>query len=461
MMKKKTLTLLAAITLTLAACGQQTLTENGAVAGASTDAAAKQSALLQEVTAEDAGSAKDADITAAEGTLTLTDGTDYTIETGGSYTVTGSAHNATIIVDAADTEYVKLVLDGAEITNDDFPCIYVKNADKVTITTTATDNALSVTGTFRADGDTNTDAVIFSRDDLILAGTGTLAVTSSDNGISGKDDITIEGGTITVESVADAVEANDTIEVAGGDITIVSKKDGLHAENNDDNTIGDIRITGGTLTINAVDDAIHATTYLTVNGGALTLTAAEGMEATLIEINGGTIDIAASDDGINASAKSTVATPCFTMNDGMLTIVMAQGDTDAIDSNGDLYINGGTIDITAQSPFDYIGTAQWTNGTVIVNGTEVASLTMQQTGPGGFGGRDGGFDRPDGSFGAPDGTGTSDGTFGGPGGRPDGGFGGHGGPGGGRPDGTFGGPGAGIGGPPDNSTQQTTEDTTP
>ena len=30
-------------------------------------------------------------------------------------------------------------------------------------------------------------------------------------------------------------------------------------------------------------------------------------------------------------------------------------DTDAIDSNGDLTINGGTFDITAQSAFDYDG----------------------------------------------------------------------------------------------------------
>ncbi|MBQ6907578.1 MAG: carbohydrate-binding domain-containing protein, partial [Clostridia bacterium] len=33
-------------------------------------------------------------------------------------------------------------------------------------------STLSVTGTFTADGDTNTDAVIFSKDDLVLNGTG-------------------------------------------------------------------------------------------------------------------------------------------------------------------------------------------------------------------------------------------------------------------------------------------------
>ena len=59
---------------------------------------------------------------------------------------------------------------------------------------------------------------------------------------------------------------------------------------------------------------------------------------------------------------------------------MGQGDTDAIDSNGNLYINGGTIDITASSPFDYDGEAKYTNGTIIVNGTTTNEITNQMMG---------------------------------------------------------------------------------
>ncbi len=68
---------------------------------------------------------------------------------------------------------------------------------------------------------------------------------------------------------------------------------------------------------------------------------------------------------------------------------MGQGDTDAIDSNGDLYINGGTLNITAQSPFDYDGQANYTGGTMIVNGTETTTITNQMMG-GGMGGMQGG-----------------------------------------------------------------------
>ncbi len=61
-------------------------------------------------------------------------------------------------------------------------------------------------------------------------------------------------------------------------------------------------------------------------------------------------------------------------------------DTDAIDSNGDLYINGGTIDITANSPFDYDGTGELNGGDVTTNGTSVTELTNQMMGGGGMGG---------------------------------------------------------------------------
>ena len=147
-------------------------------------------------------------------------------------------------------------------------------------------------------------------------------------------------------------------------------------------------ISGGTLEIAAADDSIHATTYVQIDGGTMALAGAECIEGTYIQINDGSINMAASDDGINAANKSSSYYPTVEINGGSLTIQMGQGDTDAVDSNGDLMINGGTLDIWAQSPFDYDGNASYTGGTVIVNGQEVSSLQNQQMG-GGFGGRGG------------------------------------------------------------------------
>ena len=65
---------------------------------------------------------------------------------------------------------------------------------------------------------------------------------------------------------------------------------------------------------------------------------------------------------------------------------MGAGDTDGIDSNGNIYINGGTVDVTGGSTFDYDGTAEYNGGTIIVNGTQVDTIPNQMMGgPGGHG----------------------------------------------------------------------------
>ncbi len=328
-----------------------------------------------------------ADLTKAV-TYTLENGKDIEITGDGVYVLTGTAQNASVIVDADSEDKVQLVLDGAEITNEDTPCIYVKSADKVFVTLTEAESSLTVTGTFTADGTTNTDAVIFSRDDLVLNGTGTLNITSTGNGVSSKDDLKITGGTYNIRSTADALEANDAILTAGGTINIATYKDGLHAENDEDDTLGNIYICGGQLNIAASDDAIHATALLQVDDGQIHVQAAEGLEATWVRINGGQLLLEASDDGINAAHKSSAMTPTAEFNGGYVTIVMGSGDTDAVDSNGDLIITGGTLDITARSPFDYDGTCRRTGGTLIVNGQETDTVQSQMMG--GQGGRMGG-----------------------------------------------------------------------
>ena len=324
---------------------------------------------------------------------TAADNTTETITAAGVYVVSGTAENYTIIVETDDEAKVQIVLDSLNVTNDDTPVIYVKNADKVFVTTAeGTSSTLSVTDTFTADGDTSTDAVIFSKDDLVLNGLGTLTIESTDNGISCKDDLKITGGTISISCPSDAIEVNDSILMYDGNITIQQAEDGLHAENDEDDTVGSIQILGGTLNISVSDDAIHAITTIQIDGGTLNLDGAEGIEATQVEINAGTINITASDDGINAGQKSDSMNISIVINGGEISIDMAQGDTDGIDSNGDLTINGGTISINAQSPFDCDGAATYNGGTIIVNGVETNQITTQMMGGGmggGFGGRGG------------------------------------------------------------------------
>ncbi len=330
-----------------------------------------------------------ADTTDAK-TIQAANGKTETITEAGVYVLSGTAQNFTVRIEADKEAKVQLVLDGLNVTNENFPVIYVVSADKVFVTTTNSENNLSVTGTFTADGDTNTDAVIFSKDDIVFNGTGSLTITSAQgNGISGKDDIKFTGGTYNITSKLDSVEANDSIAVYAGNFTINSSKDAFHSEDGDDDTTGYVYMLDGTFNIKASSDSIQATTLVQIDGGTFTLTSSEGIEATYVRINGGTINITASDDGINAAYKSrSYTTPTIEINDGNLTIVMGQGDTDAIDANGNIVVNGGTINITAQmSSFDYDGTAQYNGGTIIINGQQVDSIPQSMMGGrGGMGG---------------------------------------------------------------------------
>ena len=355
--------------------------------------------------------------TASAVKLTAADGKTLDITEEGVYIISGSAANCTVKVDAGKDAKVQLVLDGAEIENDDFPAIYVVSADKVFITTTAKESSLAVNKEFRADGETNTDAVIYSKTDLVLNGKGTFTVYSAyGNGISCKDDLKITGGTYNVTTAKDAFEANDSISVYDGSFTIKTNKDGFHCENSDDDTLGQIYIAGGSFDINSKSDGIQGTTYVQIDGGTFDITSSEGIEATYVQINGGNITIDASDDGINASRKSTACDIVIEFNGGDTKITMGQGDTDGVDSNGKIIVNGGTIDVTAQlSSFDYETSAEFNGGTIIVNGEEVDEIPQSMMGgPGGMGGFNGGnFTPPDGfsggDFTPPDGF--KDGDF--------------------------------------------------
>ena len=69
---------------------------------------------------------------------------------------------------------------------------------------------------------------------------------------------------------------------------------------------------------------------------------------------------------------------------------MGAGDTDGVDSNGDLIINGGTINVTGNSGFDYDGSSSFNGGTIIVNGQQLDSIPNQMMGGRGgmgFGGK--------------------------------------------------------------------------
>ena len=223
-------------------------------------------------------------------------------------------------------------------------------------------NKITSGGTYTFTGSTTNGRIVVDTTEAVTIVLNGVSLSSADGAVIKAQ----EGSNVTIQLVGENT------------LTATNDNDGINAE-------GDLTITGsGSLTVNAADDGIHADGMLTIKSGTLNITAHEGLEATYIKIDGGDITIKATDDGVNAANKSDKYSVCVEINGGNLTIDMGQGDTDAIDSNGSIVINGGTITITAQSPFDWDTSATLNGGTVIVNGTQVTSLTNQ------FGGMMGG-----------------------------------------------------------------------
>lgn len=311
--------------------------------------------------------------------ITVTDGEEIAITEEGVYVVSGTASDVTIAIRANAQDKVQLVLDNVSLTNQETPCIYSKKAEKVFVTLVGS-NTLSVTERFAADVSSQIDGVIFSKNNLVCNGAGSLTITSRENGIVCKDNLTITGGTYSITAASKSIEANDSVCIADGTFTLNAGTDGIHAENNDDDTLGFIYIGGGRFTVEAGDDALHATSLFQIDSGTLDITAREGMEGTYIQINNGDLRINAKDDGINAAHKSKAYTPTAEINGGSVTIRMGQGEGDGIDSNGDIIINGGTIDIIGRLAFDYDGNARFNGGAILFNGQQLHSIPNQKAG---------------------------------------------------------------------------------
>jgi|GEM_PF-1064087 hypothetical protein len=213
--------------------------------------------------------------TSADGNVTIT--------AEGSYVISGTLDNGTIFVDADDAAKVQLVFDGASISCADFAAIFVKNANKVFITLNeGTVNNLADGTTYTltqensyVDGEQkNVDAVIYSRSDLSINGSGTLNVVGSyKHAIVSKDDLAITGGIINITAPNGGIYGNDSVKIGGGTITLTAGSDGIRAENNVETDRGFIYIDGGSISISAGSDGMQAATAIFIAGGTVLISA--------------------------------------------------------------------------------------------------------------------------------------------------------------------------------------------
>ncbi|MGN1028029.1 MAG: carbohydrate-binding domain-containing protein [Faecousia sp.] len=207
-------------------------------------------------------------------------GTTATIREAGTYLLSGVLEDGSIIVDGSETDKIQLVLNGVSVHSTSFAPVYVRQADKVFVTLAeGTENTLSGGGSFEADGEVNVDAVIFSREDLTLNGSGSLTITSpGGHGIVSKDSLRVTGGTYTIDAASHSLSGKDEVSIAGGSFELTAGKDGIHAENSEDTDKGTVCITGGDYRITADGDGISASGSCRILDGTFSITAGGGSE---------------------------------------------------------------------------------------------------------------------------------------------------------------------------------------
>lgn len=289
------------------------------------------------------------------------DGAVLTVSKEGVYIFSGNVDDGRIVVDAADSDKIQLVLNGLNISCSNHAPVFIKSANKVFITTADnTENTVADGGSYTdlADDESNVDAAIFSRADLTLNGGGVLNVNGSmSHAIVCKDDLVISGGTINAESVSSAVCGKDSVRIGGGMINITSGADGIKSDNTEEGDKGFVYIGGGDISITAETDGIQAETSLTVENAAINLTTGGGSENASANANGDfrndwgmwgggfdNFDNTADDSDETSSAKGLKAGGDITVSDSVIT---ADTSDDSIHSNSNVTVESGTINITS------------------------------------------------------------------------------------------------------------------
>ena len=384
--------LAAAITFT--ACSVAGVTTTTTTTASSSTVAASTLASLTD-NAESHATDGDTDYDASDATsITLADGASrssssegvkidantVTITAPGTYILSGTLTDGQVVVNSDAEGKVRIVLDGASITNTGGSALVITAADEaVVVLADGSENTLTDGTGYDTSADDAPNAALFSMADLTIGGTGSLTVTGNTNdGISSKDGLVIQGGTITVTAADDGIRGKDYLVIEDGTVTVESGDDGLKSDNETDDTVGYVLIKDGTVTVAAGDDGVHAEGDLGISGGKVTIARSnEGLEGATITIAGGDTDVTASDDGLNASmGTNTDGGQGGGMGDdgSLLTIsggtLLVNSEGDGLDSNGSTVITGGTTVVSGPTnsgngALDSNGGITITGGTVV------------------------------------------------------------------------------------------------
>ncbi len=299
------------------------------------------------------------------------DGVSITDENG-YVTITSSAKHIEYAVSGSGTGQLKiysdykfkLSLNGLTLACSDGPAINNQGKKSCYVVLTGT-NTLS-DGNDYSSSDDDRKAALFSEGQIIVSGSGSLAITGNyKHALASDDYIRVREGSLALTATAsDGMHANDGIIINGGTISISAAADAIQCDTNS------IVISGGnTYITKAGDKGISAYSNVEISGGNISVVSVDkGIKSAAgnIIVSGGTIDVTTSgDDGKGILAK---VGECR-ISDGTITVKTSGSDAKGIKSVGDMTISGGDI-------------------TVVCSGGSSASK-MPSQGPGGPGGNSG------------------------------------------------------------------------
>lgn len=372
--------------------------------------------------------------------ITTTSGSENTLANGGEYVAIDENNIDAVIFSKSD-----LTLNGAGTLNINASAGHgVVSKDDLILTSgtyniTAASHGLSGKDSVRIANGTYTitsgkDSIHAENTDdinlgfLYISG-GTFMITADGDGISASSYLQIEDGSFTIttgegsasvtmttdtmnfgqrggfqdqtttttteeDSISQkGIKADGIITITGGTFVTDTADDSIHSNS-------DILITSGQFELRTGDDAIHSDTVVTIQTGDFTIAYCyEGIEGQSVTIDDGIFDITSVDDGINAGGGTdssgfggarpgqeqfTSSSDSFiTINEGDFVIVSTG---DCIDSNGELTINSGTLDLTCNGSGN---TAIDCNGTYTNNGGDVTTNDGSENNLGKVGGQNG------------------------------------------------------------------------
>ena len=330
-------------------------------------------------------------------------GNDLYIKEAGTYILSGNLEGQ-LYVAVNQEDKVHLVFNGFHVTCGSLSPILCERGDKVSITLVdGTENTVNDTASGYLAGSATADGrnagAIHAKMGLTINGTGTLRIKTTyrhgivcnsnlrilsgsifveaeDQGIKGKESVSVRGGTVSIHSKGDGIKVNDEVKedagyfaMEGGSISVQTDADGIDVTKL-------VRIVGGELKIDSKDHGITTTgTFSTaaspmitldaysgaedsdakgikadgeiaVDGGTIRiLRAFEGIESknSSVVIKNGTVEIDSANDGVNAGTLLTV--------EGGILYVKSQGD--CLDSGGDIHIKGGKVVLAGSSSNAY------------------------------------------------------------------------------------------------------------